>query len=585
MAGAVKTSLRFLLPYYRQHRGTLSLLTLCVLAETGYNVAFPLSLKYLIDDALLRQNRSALVWILCVLGVLAVVISGIGGLMEFVNARLAATVIRDIRHRLFEHLQTLSPGFHSGTSAGDVSSRFSTDLGEVEQAVRYWVSGVLTPALELAAATGLLFFLSWQLALVAMLVWPLTMIGPRILSRRTVAATYRKKELEAATLALVHENVAAQPVVRAFGLGDVVQGWLRRRSLPLAEMSARVNFLTAMSERSVSTAVLLLHVLVFGIGAWLTFGGRMSIGVLVTFENVFWELSYNIGSISHFLPEMMEAAGAIRHIDDLLGEEPAIRDKPDSVALPRLRHEIRFDDVWFRYGGSSAEGTCQLKNVTLRVPYGAKVGLTGLSGSGKSTILSLILGLHDPTHGSVRMDGHDVRDIRRESLFAQTGVVFQESFLFNTTIRENIRLGKAGATDAEVEAAARAAEIHDFVRGLPQGYDTVTGERGGLLSGGQRQRIAIARAIIRDPAILILDEATSALDAETESAILATLNRLAAGRTTIFATHRLAAMEQANVLFTLTAGRVTNTVLRRIGSPGPWSRRERTMRHRAAAAV
>ena len=226
-----------------------------------------------------------------------------------------------------------------------------------------------------------------------------------------------------------------------------------------------------------------------------------------------------------------------------------------------------------------------MKNVTLRVPYGAKVGLTGLSGSGKSTILSLILGLHDPTHGSVRMDGHDVRDIRRESLFAQTGVVFQESFLFNTTIRENIRLGKAGATDAEVEAAARAAEIHDFVRGLPQGYDTVTGERGGLLSGGQRQRIAIARAIIRDPAILILDEATSALDAETESAILATLNRLAAGRTTIFATHRLAAMEQADVLFTLTAGRVTNTVLRRIGSPGPWSRRERTMRHRAAAAV
>jgi len=192
MAGAVKTSLRFLLPYYRQHRGTLSLLTLCVLAETGYNVAFPLSLKYLIDDALLRQNRSALVWILCVLGVLAVVISGIGGLMEFVNARLAATVIRDIRHRLFEHLQTLSPGFHSGTSAGDVSSRFSTDLGEVEQAVRYWVSGVLTPALELAAATGLLFFLSWQLALVAMLVWPLTMIGPRILSRRTERRNWRQ---------------------------------------------------------------------------------------------------------------------------------------------------------------------------------------------------------------------------------------------------------------------------------------------------------------------------------------------------------------------------------------------------------
>jgi ATP-binding cassette subfamily B protein len=558
--GALRSVFGFLGPYYRQHRGTLLFLILCVLTETGYNVAFPLSLKYLIDDALLAQNHSALVWILIVLGALAVVISAISAFLEFLNARLAATVIRDIRHRIFFHLQSLSLRFYSGTSSGEVMSRFSTDLGEVEEAARYWVAGVLTPGFELLAGTLLLFYLSWQLALTAMLIWPLTMIGPKVFSQRAVSATYRKKELEAATLAIVQENVAAQSVIRAFGLRGVSQSWFRRRSISLEGASARVNFLTAMTERSVSTAVLLLHVLIIGVGAWLAFHKRISIGTLVTFENVFWELSYNIERISQFLPELMEAAGGIQHISDLLREKPSIVDKPGAIALPRLEREIVFENVSFRYAGESSDSPPgekpQLENVTLRIPCGSRIAVAGPSGSGKSTVLNLILGLYDPTSGSVRIDGRDIRDVTRESLCAQIGTVFQESFLFNTSIRENIRLGKPEATDAEVEAAARSAEIHDFIQCLPLGYDTIAGERGSLMSGGQRQRIAIARAIIRDPAILVLDEATSALDPATETAILATLNRLAVGRTMIFATHRLAAMAEADLLFVLVNGKL-----------------------------
>lgn len=559
-ASALRTVFRFLRPYYRQHRGTLILVALCVLAETGYNVAFPLSLKYLIDDALIGEDRSALLWILAVLGILAVAISAVTALMEYLNAQLAATVVRDIRHRLFGHLQSLSLQFYSGTSSGEVLSRFSTDLGEVEQAVRYWVGGALTPALELLAATVLLFCLSWHLALAAMLIWPLTMIGPKIFSGRAVAATYRKKELEAATLAIVQENVSAQPVVKAFGLREIAQVWFRRRSIPLARTSVQVNFLTAMAERSVSMAVLLLHLLIVGFGAWLAFGKRISIGTLVTFESVFWELSYNIGYIGEFLPDVLEAAGGIQHINDLLDQRPLIADRPGATALPRLQREIALEDVTFSYAGGQstdrAQDQAQLKNVTLRIPCGSKIGVVGPSGSGKSTVLNLILGLYDPTAGRVTVDGRDVREVTRESLYAQIGVVFQESFLFNASIRENIRLGKLDATDAEVEAAARSAEIHDFIQSLPRGYDTVAGERGGLMSGGQRQRIAIARAIIRDPAILVLDEATSALDPATESAILATLNRLAVGRTMIFATHRLAAMVEASLLFVLVEGRL-----------------------------
>lgn len=551
-ASALGTVLRFLRPYYGQHRRTLILLALCVLAETSYNVAFPLSLKYLVDDALLQQDRHALVWILAVLGILAVVISAVTTVMEYLNAQLAAAVVRDIRHKLFGHLQSLPLQFYSATSSGEVLSRFSTDLAEVEQAVRYWVGGALTPALELLAATLLLFYLSWQLALAAMLIWPLTTIGPRLFSPRAVEAAYRKKELEAAALAIVQENVSAQPVVKAFGLREIAQAWFRHCSIPLARASVRVNFLTAMTERSVSMVVLLLHLLILGFGAWLAFGKRISIGTLVTFESVFWELSYNIGYISQFLPDVMEAAGAIQHMNVLLEQRPLIEDRPGATALPRPQREIAFEDVTFSYTGEQAG----LRNVSFRIPCGSKVGIVGPSGSGKSTVLNLILGLYDPTRGRVTIDGRDVREVARDSLCAQIGVVFQESFLFNTSIRENIRLGRPDAADADVESAARSAEIHDFIESLPHGYDTIAGERGNLMSGGQRQRIAIARAIIRDPAILLLDEATSALDPPTETAILATLNRLAAGRTMIFATHRLAAMAEADILFVLVDGRL-----------------------------
>jgi len=339
-------------------------------------------------------------------------------------------------------------------------------------------------------------------------------------------------------------------VIQAFGLRSIAQEWFRRRIVPLAGSSARVNFLTAMAERSVSTAVLLLHLLILGFGAWLAFGKRMTIGTLVTFESVFWELSYNIGFISEFLPEVMESAGAIQHMEELLSEKSGIEDKPGALALPRMRSEIAFENVTFSYTG----GKSQLRDLNLRIPFGAIVGIEGPSGSGKSTILSLILRLYDPVHGAVKIDGCDLREVAKESLWSQIGVVFQESFLFNTSIRENIRLGRQNATDAEVEAAARSAEIHDFIQSLPEGYETTTGERGSLLSGGQRQRIAIARAIIRNPAILILDEATSALDPATESAIMATLYRLAEGRTMIFATHRLLSLAGADIIFALKNG-------------------------------
>src|SRR5580658_2794524 len=373
--GALRPVFAFLRPYYRQRGSVLFLLALGVLAETSYNVAFPLSLKYLIDDALLKQDHEALVWILIVLGVLAVVISKVAICVEYLNARLAAAILRDIRHSLFDHLQSLSLHFYSRTTAGEVISRFSTDLGEVEGAVRYWLGMGLTPALELIIAVALLFYLNWPLAIAAMLIWPLTMIGARIFSPRAVAATYRKKQLEAETLSIIQENVLAQPVIKVFGLQAVARSWLRQRSVPLAASSAQVNFLSAMVERSVATAVLLLHLVILGFGAWLAFHKRITIGTLVTFENVFWELSYNIGYISQFFPEVIQAAGSIRHMNELFDEKPLINDASDAVALPRLQRELVFDHVSFGYTAEESH----LSDVGFRIPRGARAAIVGPS--------------------------------------------------------------------------------------------------------------------------------------------------------------------------------------------------------------
>jgi ATP-binding cassette subfamily B protein len=552
---ALRPVIAFLRPYYRHRSGVLTLLGLGILAETLYNVAFPLSLKYLIDNALLKQDHHALVLILTVLGVLAGVISTVGIFVEYLNAQLAADILRDIRHSLFDHLQTLSLCFFSGTTAGKIVSRFSTDLAEVEGAVRYWIEMGLTPALELISAVALLFYLNGALALAAMLIWPLTLIGPRIFSPRAVAATYRKKQLEAETLSIVQENALAQPVIKVFGLQALSSGWMRQRSIPLARISARVNFLSAMVERSVSVAVLVLHLLILGFGAWLAFHGRITVGTLVTFESVFWELSYNIGHISQFFPEVIQAAGSIRHMNEVFAEKPRIADAPGATSLPRFEREIVFDRVSFGY----TEGDRQLRDLSFRIPRGSRAAIVGPSGSGKSTILNLMLRLYEPVGGCVKIDGFDLREVTRESLRSQIGIVFQESFLFNTSIRENIRVGKPDASDAEVEAAARDAGIDEFIESLPLGYDTTAGERGSLMSGGQRQRIAIARAIIRNPAILLLDEATSALDHVTEAAILATLRRAAAGRTLITVTHRLSSAVDADLVLVMNDGELVET--------------------------
>jgi ATP-binding cassette subfamily B protein len=550
-AGALATIYAFVKPFLSNYKKMLTFVSIGVVIETLFNVIMPLSLKFLIDDALGEEDFQALYAILGVLAAAGIFTSIVAVWYERWDARLAACIISDVRLRLFEHVQNLPAAYFARTKRGEILSRFSIDLSAFEGSIKSFANSAALPFLELIAGIILMLFLNWQLAAVALLVFPITLIGPRILTPKAVQANYEQKLNESSLLGMVQENVAAQAVVKAFSLQRRTLGWFTMRNNDVRQKTASAVFLSTMVERTVTISVLLLHLVVLAIGAYLATKGQITIGTFVTFESAFWEVSYNIAHLMHFIPVSIQSAAAVRHIQELLDEPTRGADRPGAPDLPRITNDITFDRVTFQYEGSP---TPVLDNLSLKLNVGKSIAIVGPSGSGKSTLLNLILRLYVPNEGRVTIDGVDIRKVTRESLRRGMAVVFQENMLFNMSIRENIRLGKEGATDEEVEEAARKAEIHRYIMSLPQKYDTSVGERGDTLSGGQRQRIAIARAIVRNPSVLLLDEATSALDQTTEAAINKTLLKLAKGCTMIFSTHRLTSVVEMDEIIVISGG-------------------------------
>src|SRR6266576_2364488 len=552
-AGALATIYAFVKPYLKNYKKILACVGLGVLVETLFNVFMPLSLKFLIDDALGEEDFQALYTLLGVLAVAGLITSIVAVWYERWDAKLAASLISDVRSRLFEHVQNLPSAYFARTKRGEILSRFSIDMSALEGSIKSFANSAALPLFELIAGIILILFLNWQLAAVALLVFPITLIGPRILTPKAVQANYEQKLNESALLGMVQENVAAQAVVKAFSLQRRTLGWFTMRNNDARRKIASAAFLSTMVERTVTISVLLLHLVVLALGAYLATKGQITIGTFVTFESAFWEVSYNIAHLMHFIPVSIQSAAAVRHIQELLDEPTRGADaRPGAPDLPRITNDITFDRVTFQYEGGE---TPVLDSFSLKLKVGKTIAIVGPSGSGKSTLLNLILRLYTPDEGRVTIDGVDIRKVTRESLRKSMAVVFQENMLFNMSIRENIRLGKEGASDAEVEEAARKAEIHRYIMSLPQKYDTPVGERGDTLSGGQRQRIAIARAIIRNPSILLLDEATSALDQTTEAAINRTLLNVAEGRTMIWSTHRLTSVVEMDEIIVISGGR------------------------------
>lgn len=543
---------RMISPHLRRYRGLCFLIFLALLLEMAFNAAIPMCFKYIVDNVLLGGQKQILTTLLLGLLAGAVVTSAVGLVRDSRYAGLVASILGDIREAMFVHLQKLSQSFYSRAQPGDLLSRFSNDLNIVEIALSDAVSWALLPGLDVLASCCLLFFIDWRLAVISMLVWPVSLIGPKFFAPKVGAGSYELKQIEADTLGLIQENLSAQPVIKAFNLADSTVARFKKKNDELNRVFARLGFFSSMVERSANIGIIFLQVLVVGIGAVMVARQMLTIGSLAAFQTIFASLSFSLSYLTQYLPTMVEAAGGMRRVNELLYEEPQIDDDEPGQVLENFSQSLVFRDVSFGYDPDRLN----LRNLDLEIPCGRHAAFVGPSGSGKSTILNLAMRSYDPQTGSVLVDGKDLRQISLASLRAQTAVVFQESYLFNTSIRENIRIGRTDATQEEVEAAARAAEIHDAIMKLPQGYDTSAGERGKNLSGGQRQRVAIARAILRNPAILVLDEATSALDPSTEESINQTLYRLSRNCTTLSVTHRLASVINADIINYLEDGRI-----------------------------
>ena len=544
--------LRILLTRIKPYTPRVAVLVVTLLLEGVFNVLLALSLKLIVDYALTPRDAKALIMILVALGVGYVLTACSQVVRDYLYAWLGAHVIGDLRADMFRHLQSLSPEFYSRARTGDLSARFSADLSAVENAVVLGIPGALLCLINMVFSACVLFALDWRLAFCAAAGLPLCFVGPRLLAPRALNAGDRLRLEQSALTNVIHENLGAQAVVRAFSLGRTLLAGFEVQALKVTGLASRFNFLSYISERSPNIGMLLFQVMLVGVGSFLAYRGSLSVGSLVSFNALFLTVSTAVMGLTAVTPTLLQATGGMRRVQELLDERPSVRERPGARALPPLLSGIRFEGVRFGY----TQERDDLASLNLDILAGTRVALVGHSGCGKSTCLKLLMRFYDPREGSVLFDGIDLREVRLDSLYEQIGVVFQESFLFNTTVRENIRMGRPGATDAEVESAARAAEIHEVIVRMPEGYDTLVGERGGLLSGGQRQRVAIARALVRNPSLLILDEATSALDPESEAAINETIERVSLGRTVVSVTHRLSSVVNYDRILVFHEGRL-----------------------------
>jgi ATP-binding cassette subfamily B protein len=546
-------ALTALAPFLAPYRALIAAAGVALVLTAGVSLILPIAVRRVVDGfgegvELLDSYFAA------ALGIAALLALGTG-LRFWLVTRLGERVVADIRRALFDRILGLSPAFYERMMTGEVLSRLTTDTTLVLAVIATSVSVALRNILILAGGLVLLAVSSAKLTGLVLLVVPGVIVPIIVLGRRLRGLSRQTQDWIAASSGNAAEALGAVQTVQAF----THEGASRAEFARITEASfdaARRRIAT----RAAMTVIVIFLVFagivgVMWVGAHDVRAGVMTPGELVQFVIYAIMVAAAVGALSEVWGELQRAAGATERLVELLGATDTVRDPDHPVALPRpLRGEIAFEDVGFAY--PTRPGAAVLSGIGLHIRPGETVALVGPSGAGKTTILQLILRFYDPEAGRITLDGIDLRDMARADFRGAMALVPQDPVIFSTSARENIRFGRPDATDAEVEAAARAAAAHDFIAGLPDGYATVLGERGMLLSGGQRQRIAIARAILRDAPVLLLDEATSALDAESERAVQAAVERLAEGRTTIVVAHRLATVKRADRIVVFDRGRI-----------------------------
>ncbi|MGP9812863.1 ATP-binding cassette domain-containing protein [Rhodopseudomonas sp. NSM] len=538
-----------------QHRVLLFWFLLANAVQILYAVTVPVLLQSLFDKGIKPSDVEAISLYLAYLTLGFLAASGFGVVLDYTLAKLGPRILNDLRERMFRKINAIDARELASSSTDEIIAHFSNDITVVEKAVIWAVPGLFSKGLMLIGSVVVAFTLDWQLAIVTLVTLIFAFWLPRGVSKRAVRYNYERGAKDARLAQIVKETLLMQRVIRIFGLRELRSKLFAGQVGEVFSASYHQYFSSGLVGRLTSFGVSAAQLLVIGLGAVQSVDGLVSSGTIVAFITLLITIGGAAGFIGAQLPLLIQGVGGLERAQDLLGKPDAAPDPERPESIGAVVHSLQFDEVSFSYDGSSPV----LDKISLTIDCPRRVMVVGPSGSGKSTILRLIENQFSPGSGHVRFNGVDLRLLGEAQVRSLISLVPQDTMLFQISVRENIRMGKLDATDAEVEAAAKAADIHPIIMSLPDGYDTNVGEAGNKLSGGQRQRLAIARAILHNPQIMLLDEATSALDPASRVAVEATLRKVTAGRTVVSVTHDLTQCEHADLVYVVKAGRVVES--------------------------
>jgi len=558
---------RFILDLIRPYRGWLAIVFAAMVVETAMSLAGPWPIKVIIDNVVGSHplpHWLSWLWDLPVAkdkmglallaGLATVLIAAIGSAADYIDnyytESVGQWVAHDLRVRVYDHLHRLSLTFYDHQQTGPLLSTITSDVATVQNFASSATLGILVDLLTIVMMLGLMFWLEWDFALIAIGVTPFLLLFVMRFKKSVKSVTHEVRKRQSDIVAVVQQGLESVRVVKAFARQDLEQGRMGDASRAQVDAALKARRVKSLLSPVVSIVIALCTAIVIWRGADRILAGAMTVGALTVFLAYLTKFFKPVQDLAKMTNSIAQAAVGLERIRKILDTDVVIPERIDAKPLPSCRGEITFENVAFGYDPEAPV----LKDVSFKITPGQLVGIVGTTGGGKSTVVSLIPRFYDPIGGRVLIDGVDLKELQLASLRSKIGYVLQDTVLFHGTVRENIGYGRPNASEEEIVAAAKLANAHDFITAMPHGYDTMVGDRGLTLSGGQRQRIGIARAVIRDTPILILDEPTAALDTESERLVIEGLERLMKGRTVITIAHRLSTIRDAHKIIVLKDG-------------------------------